>query len=285
MSNNNTTSAPNVSAIKKLHFFILCNNIIDACVKKYYKETKNLYIPYDFITFYFDECQKQPYANKYLNAFFLCFNNNVVTFENIIEVYSKSKLPNFKLKIVQKDSLLSGLKAGKYIIADKHSIKKTFNYTIDSEDLKAALFELEQIIETLSFTKNITKTKYQIYIRQKNKDKLELINQKAEDQLLHKHQPLKTNKYAIAPPAQHKAQKVAKLIIPKLRVNGMYPKSITLSRVDSRYFAYTFMTPANQVRLVNIYHIKNVGFLKSFYDKRSGAQKTEQKKSRFDGLF
>ena len=65
----------------------------------------------------------------------------------------------------------------------------------------------------------------------------------------------------------------------------MYPKSISLSRVDSRYFAYTFTTPANQVRLINIYHIQKVAFSKGFFDKRENANKSESKKSRFEGLF
>ncbi len=285
MKNTNVASESEVTAVKKLHFFIMCNNIIDACAKKYYKETKSLYIPYDFITFYFDECQKQPYADEYLKAFFLCFNNNVMPIDSIIEVFNKSKLPNFKTKDQQKDSFFSGLKTGKYIVADKHSIKRQFDYTIDDDNLKFALFELKQMLETLTLVPNLVRIKYQMFARQQNKDNINKIGQKAETQKVYMHKPLNTNKNVIAPPAQQKAKKVTRLIIPRLKVQGMYPKSISLSRVDSRYFAYTFMTPANQVRLINIYHLKRVAFLKSFYDKRDNAQKSGQKKSRFDGLF
>ena len=273
------------ATIKKLHFFIMCNNILDNCVKKYIKETHNYYIPYDFITFYFDECQKRMITDEYLSTFFLCFNNKIVDIDNIITVYSKSKLPNLSSKELTKDSLLKGLKAGKYLISDKHSSRKDLQYTIDSQELDGAITQLNIIINDVNQTKNLVKSKYTIYRKQYNKNNISKINEKAEDQKLHRHKPLNSDKKAIAPPSQGKVERVAKLIIPKIRVIGMYPKSQSLSRVDSRYFAYTFTTPANQVRLVNIYHLKKVGLKKGFVDKRDQVMKSGTKKSKFDDLF
>ncbi len=273
------------ASIKKLHFFILCNNILDSCVKMYIKETHNVYIPYDFITFYFNECQKQVITDEYLYAFFLCFNNKIVNIDNIVEVYSKSKLPNLKNKIIQKDSILKGLKAGKYLIADKHSTKKDLQYTIDSNELLGATTQLKVILNDIDKTKNLVKSKYAIYKKQTNTKNIGKIDEKAEDQQLLKHKPLNSNKKAITPPSQGKVERVSKLIIPKIRVIGMYPKSQSLSRVDSRYFAYTFTTPANQVRLANIYHLKKVGLKKGFVDKRDQVMKSGTKKSKFDDLF
>ena len=273
------------ASIKKLHFFILCNNILDSCVKKYIKDTHSFYIPYDFITFYFDECQKQIISDEYLATFFLCFNNKIVDFNNIVEVYSKSKLPNLKSKSIQKDSILRGLKAGTYLIADKHSSKRELQYTIDSDELAGALNQLKTILKDIDSSKNLIKSKYAIYKKQSNTKNISKIDEKAEDQQLLRHKPVNTNKQAITPPSQGRVERVSKLVIPRIRVIGMYPKSQALSRVDSRYFAYTFTTPANQVRLANIYHLKKVGLKKGFVDKRDQVMKSGTKKSKFDDLF
>lgn len=284
MSENVLGNKKNV-AIKKLHFFILSNIVLDNCLKKYIKDGKSYYIPYDFITFYFDECQKQYINDDYLNTFFLCFNNKIVDVDSIINIFCKSKLPNLKTKHVTKNSILSGLQAGDYLVADKYSTKRELTYNLETPELENAVKSLKLTISEVNKTKNIIKTKYLIYIKQKSDKGINVINEKTEDQEIHKHKPLNTNKKAITPPSQGKTERVTKLIIPRLRVLGMYPKSISLSRVDSRYFAYTFTTPANEVRLINIYHLKKVGLNKGFCEKRDQIMKSKTKKSKFDDLF
>ena len=284
MSENVLGNKKNV-AIKKLHFFILSNIVLDNCLKKYIKDGKSYYIPYDFITFYFDECQKQYINDDYLNTFFLCFNNKIVDIDSIINIFCKSKLPNLKTKHVTKNSILSGLQAGDYLVADKYSTKRELTYNLETPELENAVKSLKLTISEVNKTKNIIKTKYLIYIKQKSDKGINVINTKTEDQEIHKHKPLNTNKKAITPPSQGKTERVTKLIIPRLRVLGMYPKSISLSRVDSRYFAYTFTTPANEVRLINIYHLKKVGLNKGFCEKRDQIMKSKTKKSKFDDLF
>ena len=272
-------------AVKKLHFFIICNYTLESCIKKYIKETHNYYIPYDFITFYFNECQKTFISDSYLNAFFLCFNNKIVEFDKIIEVYSKSKYPALKSKVIAQDSMLRGLKAGTYLIIDKNAIKKSLNYTVDSPELQNALIQLNSIIDDINSTKHLVKAKYEIFRKQKKVPDANRIESLSKEQSTLKHKPLNIDKRAVTPPSQGRTEKVSRLIIPKLRIIGMYPKSITLSRVDSRYFAYAFTTPANEVRLINIYHLKRVAMKKGFIEKRESIMNSGKKKSRFDDLF
>lgn len=274
--------------IKKLHFFIFCNAILDSCMKKYAKDCRTNHVPYDFITFYFTECGNSLITDNYLNTFFLCFNNNIVSLDNIIEVYSKSKLPELKSKVVSRDSFFSGLKAGKYIVLDKNSTKRDLQYTIDSEELRSAIEQLNSILSELNSSSTLVKTKYSMFLKQQRDPSIaeQEVEKKAEEQQLHKHKVLNSNKRAIAPPAQGKVERIAKLIIPKLRVVGMYPKSSSLSRVDSRYFAYHFTTPANEVRLVNIYHLKRIRMSAGFLAKRNQIMESgNKKKSKFDDLF
>ena len=288
MAYNSIPQHNNNISIKKLHFFIFCNTILDHCMKKYAKDCKTNHIPYDFITFYFLECQNSLISDDYLNTFFLCFNNNVVPLDNIIEVYSKSKLPVLKSKVITRDSLLRGLKAGKYLILDKISTKRGLQYNLDDEKIKSAVEQLISILTEINSSNNLIKTKYAMFLKQKQNPELaaQEVNKKVEEQNLHKHKALNTNKHAIVPPAQGKTEKITRLIIPRLRVLGMYPKSSTLSRVDSRYFAYHFTTPANEVRLVNIYHLKKIGLSTGFLEKRNQILESgNKKKSRFDDLF
>lgn len=265
MAQNYTTKT---ASFNKLDFFILSNLVFDNATKMYVKQFDTTLVPYDFITIFIDECSAQNKGNdNYLSKFLLCFNNNSIPFDTICSIFCQSKKPNYTIKKVPRNKLLSGIKKGDYIQTNRASLKESLVYEYESEELKSAYDDLMKIISELNSRekKSSLPQKYK-YIKENSKAK-------------------KPIKKAVKTPKQAPPLKIEKLILPKIPTNTAYPKSTNLSRVDSRYFAYRFSDPASEYLLIQKYHLKNIVLSDGFLSKRDAVLNSGKSKSKFDDFF
>ena len=257
------------TTFKKLDFFILTNTILDSATKKYVKDFDSLYIPFAYLTMYFEECTLQnKEKDSYLYKFLLCFNNNNIPFDTIVGIFNQSKKPNYYIKDITRNKLLSGLKAGKYVLANRAGLRETLTYEFDGDDMKNAYESLQTILNE---------------INQKHKN--ESITYKYKYSTTKKNENNKKTSKTIKAPRQIPPKRVEKLVIPQIPIDNTFPKSQNLSRVDSRYFAYSFCHPADEVTLILKYHINLVKLSAGFLSKRQAVMDTSSKKSSFDDFF
>lgn len=269
--------------IKRLDYFLLSNLFCDHAVKKYIKIYGSYIIPYSFITFFFTKCQNfSVLINDYLDAFFYTFNNNSISFDTTMQIYSKSKKPYAKLKDISKNSILLGLKKGKYIEVNRKFVNQTLTYSSDdNKKLADSIGCLELINDTLNKKCNnrTIKKEYENYINlYKKSGKTPTYNNSGKV-------ITGTGKQVKAPPKPLITKKVSKLVLPKIELPSIYPISSTKSRVDSRYFVYRFINSARQVELLHRYRINRVKFTKGFVNKRNEAFKVSGPKNRFADFF
>lgn len=263
------TYTRNTASFSKIDFFILSNLILDQATKTYVRHFESLYVPYDFITIFVDECVNLNKGNKnYLSEFLLCFNNNNIPFDTIVGIFNQSKKPNYYIKDISRNKLLSGLKAGKYILANRAGLRETLTYEFDGDDMKNAYESLQTILNE---------------INQKHKN--ESITYKYKYSTTKKNENNKKASKTIKAPRQTPPKRVEKLVIPQIPIDNTFPKSQNLSRVDSRYFAYSFCHPADEVTLILKYHINLVKLSAGFLSKRQAVMDTSSKKSSFDDFF
>lgn len=257
------------SSFNKLDFFILSNLILDKATKTYVKNFDSLYVPYDFITIFIDECVNLNKGNKnYLAEFLLCFYNNKIPFDVVADVFNKSKKPNYIIENNKRYRFFSGLKAGKYILTNRAGLRESLIYDYPTEDLKSAHDDLVNIFKTIdNNTKNNSIAYKYKYIINSQNDK-------------------KKNRSKMAKlPKQLPVKRVEKFVLPKILASATYPQSQDLSRVDSRYFAYRFTNPADEVITLQKYHIKSVIISEGFIAKRNAVMNAGANKSNLDDFF
>ncbi len=263
------TYTRNTASFSKIDFFILSNLILDQATKTYVKHFESLYVPYDFITIFVDECVNLNKGNKnYLSEFLLCFNNNNIPFDIVADVFNKSKKPNYSSENIKRNKFFSGLKAGNYILTNRAGLKESLVYDYPTTQLQSAHDDLMKIFETIE---NNTKTKSIAY-------KYTYIKESQNGKKQNKPKAIKV-------PKQLPVKRVEKLVLPKVQTTAIYPKSQDLSRVDSRYFAYRFTNPADEVILMQKYHINSVVVSDGFISKRNAVMASGAKKDKFDDFF
>lgn len=262
------SQTPSNFRFKKLDFYILSNIIIDSACKSYSKSFRSNDINLSFIEYYFNHIKTEnSFKSEILNNFYLCFNSNVTNFDENIRLYVQAKRPKVRLLVVKRNQFLSGLKAGCYIVHNKASLASSFNYSSETEGFGEAVSELSTILATYEEGSQLKALKEQYII-------------KTTPSAISKERKKATK----TPPQKTAEKKVSKLIIPRLELSLIYPRSTAISRVDTRYFAYKLTNPADEVKLISRYHLKSVNIGEGFIIKRNEAVKPN-KKSRFDDFF
>lgn len=296
--NNINNSIEYPTAITNLDYYMLSNFIIFEALKKYYTDYKSTIVPYSYIGFYITEIYNYdlmhtPYLKLYLSA----FNNKRNNLYDAINIFSKTFPTMVEIKEVKKASFLTGLSAGNYI-----EVKKKFlDMEIKNEDktnkfLIEAMNKLKDIATRIDITSKDRKLKllYIEYLSKKetkttttqevNKQKNTNVKTSTPDTSTQQNEIkppcLRPGRKRILPPKSEKTGKITSIKLRKLKVSGIYPTSLTHSRIDSAYFAFGFTQGHKTFSLVDNYKFTNAKFTKGFENKRK--KLFEQKKSDFD---
>lgn len=273
----------------KLDFFMISNHLLFFACNKYKKDFRENIVPKSYVTYYISEFnKKQNQMHEYLKKFFLCLQNNVVELDTIIDVFTKSKKPNAKIKTLTKKAFFSGLEAGTYIELPSSFLNKMYSYTINSSDLDGAITSAKYINE------NILKEPSKRFIENYKNFKTTTFTSSASD--IEQIFVGSSDGTIISGTSKQRApirlpslkRSVEKLVVPKFTLPSSYPRSTTESRVDSRYFVRKFTNPSTQITIISRYGIKKVFLHNNFLEKRKeivNHSSAASKKSKFSDFF
>lgn len=261
-----------------VEFFMLANNITFFGICQYLNSLNSKIIPFSFIEFYFAEVKShQKLQSLGLSKFFNLYTAH--DNERICKIFAKA-FPTFaKVKEIKHKSFLLGLDAGNYLEVNAKIKSNNLSYVgSDNRDLiNVALNDIAIIAARISSRDELRsiKSRYQDY----------LVNrQRIIDSAKEKQKQLAQKQVATVnlPKAPAKT-KVQQLVIPILKLPLKYPKSSTISRVDSQNIAKKFFSSARLLNILEHYHINGVAFSQGFVDKRLSLY--ESKENKFSDFF
>lgn len=261
-----------------VEFFMLANNITFFGICQHLNSLNSKIIPFSFIEFYFSEVKShQKLQSLGLSKFFNLYTAQ--DNERICRIFAKA-FPTFaKVREIKRKSFLLGLDAGNYLEVNAKIKSNNLSYvSSDNRDLiNVALNDIAIIAARISSRDELRsiKSRYQDY----------LVNrQRIIDSAKEKQKQLAQKQVAtVSLPKAPAKTKVQQLVIPILKLPLKYPKSSTISRVDSQNIAKKFFSSARLLHILEHYHINGVAFSHGFVDKRLSLY--ESKENKFSDFF
>lgn len=239
---------------------------------------KKKMIPLSFIEFYFSEIRNYDYMfRKQVKEFYELFDRVEPNFYILAEVYLKSFYSQCE-KIKTKNGQ-------KFLVLNKDGIHDYIDdmITSSSKDIVSAITNLKKITEHINhsdeiipFHKNyenymiariIKKSEFTEKYQGKSKVVLNIIDNTARPNVVSatKHAERLTSERINV---SSKKGKVTRIVIPKLKLPTVYPKTVTFNRFNSSYKARNFISASREILILNDLKINGVAYSSNFVEKR-----------------
>lgn len=245
---------------------------------------KKKMIPLSFIEFYFSEIRNYDYMfRKQVKEFYELFDRVEPNFYILAEVYLKSFYSQCE-KIKTKNGQ-------KFLVLNKDGIHDYIDdmITSSSKDIVSAITNLKKITEHINhsdeiipFHKNyenymisriIRKSEFTEKYQGKSKVVLNIIDNTARPNVVSatKHAERLTSERINV---SSKKGKVTRIVIPKLKLPTVYPKTVTFNRFNSSYKARNFISASREILILNDLKINGVAYSSNFIEKRKALNET-----------
>lgn len=239
---------------------------------------KKKMIPLSFIEFYFSEIRNYDYMfRKQVKEFYELFDRVEPNFYILAEVYLKSFYSQCE-KIKTKNGQ-------KFLVLNKDGIHDYIDDMIvsSSKDIVSAITNLKKITEHINhsdeiipFHKNyenymisriIRKSEFTEKYQGKSKVILNIIDNTVRPNVVSatKHAERLTSERINV---SSKKGKVTRIVIPKLKLPTVYPKTVTFNRFNSSYKARNFISASREILILNDLKINGVAYSSNFVEKR-----------------
>lgn len=267
---NNTNI--NNSSFPTEDYYIISNEIILGAIKQHKLLYDTTTVPYAFIAFYFNEYSRhQSFQDSFTKQFLVLFHNKKNNVANAINIFARANSNVSEIKYIKKASLFSDLKQGYYLDCKDVLTKRVVSYNNKiSNELKGAIECTRAIIDHIAST--VKESNFKLNYLQF------LSNNGGDNKTIPTLSEIKFNgsssyavekqKQYIAPPKQEQQKRVSNISLPKLRIGKIYPTSLTMSRIDSAHFAFSFVEADRMYNLLKRYKFNRVSYTDGFDKKR-----------------
>ena len=251
--------------------------IFQRAISKYVSIYHKKEIPLSFVEFYINEIRNYDYMfRKETKVFFDAFDKKIPKFDVMAEIYRKSYFSQIKkIKVVngEKYLIVPSLILNDYTseiinssskeVADTVSnIVKITEHINNSDEIVDynkcyEAFIISKVIKATEFKEYIGKSKVVLNIFDNTESESTISAARKAERLTGERLSLSKQK-----------GKVTKLIIPKLKLPTVYPKTVTFNRFNSEYHVRNFVSASRQILILNDLKINGVSYSESFVEKR-----------------
>ena len=251
--------------------------IFQRAISKYTSIYRKKEVPLSFVEFYISEIRNYDYMfRKETKVFFDSFDKSIPKFEVMAEIYRKSYFSQVKkIKTVNNEKFLivPSLELNDYTsniintsnkdIADTVSnIVKITEHINNSDEIVDynkcyESFIIAKLIRAAEFDEYNGKSKVILNIFDNTESESTISATRKAERLTGERLNLSKQK-----------GKVTKLVIPKLKLPTVYPKTTTFNRFNSEYHVRNFVSASRQILILNDLRINGVSYNESFVEKR-----------------
>lgn len=251
--------------------------IFNQAITKFLSIYNRKEIPLSFVEFYANEIQNYDYMfKKETKAFFDNYKKTTPKFDVLAEIYKNSYFSITKtIKTIhgEKYLIVSSLTPTDYTndivtsstkeVADTVSnIIKITEHINESDEIVDynkcyESFMIARIIRKSEFNEYSGKSKVVLNIFDNTESESTISATKKAERLTGERLALSKQK-----------GKVTKLVIPKLKLPTVYPKTTTFNRFNSNYFVRNFVSASRQILILNDLKINGVSYTEGFVEKR-----------------
>ena len=251
--------------------------IFQRAISKYVSIYHKKEIPLSFVEFYINEIRNYDYMfRKETKVFFDAFDKKIPKFEVMAEIYRKSYFSQVKkIKIIngEKYLIVPSLILNDYTsdiintsskdVADTVSnimkITEHINHSDEIVDYNKCYeaFIISKVIKATEFKEYIGKSKVVLNIFDNSESESTISATRKAERLTGERLNLSKQK-----------GKVTKLVIPKLKLPTVYPKTVTFNRFNSEYHVRNFVSASRQILILNDLKINGVSYSEAFVEKR-----------------
>lgn len=251
--------------------------IFQRAITKYVSIYHKKEIPLSFVEFYINEIRNYDYMfRKETKVFFDAFDKKIPKFDVMAEIYRKSYFSQVKkIKLIngEKYLIVPSLIINDYTadiinssnkeVADTVSnimkITEHINHSDEIVDYNKCYeaFIISKVIRATEFKEYSGKSKVILNIFDNTESESTISASRKAERLTGERISLSKQK-----------GKVTKLIIPKLKLPTVYPKTVTFNRFNSEYHVRNFVSASRQILILNDLKINGVSYNESFVEKR-----------------
>lgn len=251
--------------------------IFQRAITKYVSIYHKKEIPLSFVEFYINEIRNYDYMfRKETKVFFDAFDKKIPKFDVMAEIYRKSYFSQVKkIKVVngEKYLIVPSLVLNDYTadiintsskdVADTVSnIMKITEHINNSDEI----VDYNKCYESFIISKVIKATEFREYSG-KSKVILNIFDNTESESTIsaaRKAERLTGERLSLS----KQKGKVTKLVIPKLKLPTVYPKTVTFNRFNSEYHVRNFVSASRQILILNDLKINGVSYSETFVEKR-----------------
>lgn len=251
--------------------------IFQRAISKYVSFYHKKEIPLSFVEFYINEIRNYDYMfRKETKVFFDAFDKKIPKFDVMAEIYKKSYFSQVKkIKMIngEKYLIVPSLVLNDYTadiintsskdVADTVSnimkITEHINHSDEIVDYNKCYesFIISKVIKATEFKEYSGKSKVILNIFDNTESESTISAARKAERLTGERLNLSKQK-----------GKVTKLVIPKLKLPTVYPKTVTFNRFNSEYHVRNFVSASRQILILNDLKINGVSYNESFVEKR-----------------
>jgi hypothetical protein len=267
----------NESLLSSSENIMIVESIFSQAIKKYLETFGKKEIPLTFFKFYFEEIKNYSYMfRKQTKEFFDAYSKINADFESIAEIYNNSYFSQ-STSIATKDNekflILKSSDIIDYLDDMSHNSNKTTESAIQNirkitEHINASdeLISFGKKYENYMITEIIKENEFHETFNGKSKLVLNIYDNTETPHIVSatkKAERLTSERINIST----KAGKVTKIVIPKLKLPSVYPKTAS-SRFNSMYRTMNFVSASRQILILSDLKINGVAYSTNFIEKR-----------------
>lgn len=251
--------------------------IFEHAISKYVSIYHKKEIPLSFVEFYISEIQNYDYMfRKETKVFFESYLKTLPKLDVLIEIYKQSYFSQIKAvrnfgndkvfiipSLVLKDYSSEIVRTSPKDVADTVSniikITEHINKSDEIVDYNKCYerFLISKIIRESEFEEYSGKSKVVLNILDNTESESIITASKHAERLTGERLNLSKQK-----------GKVTKLIIPKLKLPTIYPKTTTFNRFNSEHHVRNFVSASRQILILNDLKINGISYSEGFVEKR-----------------
>ena len=259
---------------------LIVASVFQQALKKYTEIFKRKEVPLSYFKFYFDEIKNYSYMfRKQTKEFFEIYDRVGPNFELIAEIYNSSyfaqsthltKNDNEQYLVLKRLEIIDYFEemssnSNKSAESAIQNIRKITEHINNSDEL----IPFEKKYENYMISEIIKQHEFKEKYTGKSKVILNIISNEDSPQIISatkRAERLTSERINIS----SKRGKITKLIIPKLKLPSVYPKS-EFSRYNSRFRANNIISASRQILILNDLKINGVAYSTNFVEKRKAA--------------
>ncbi len=251
--------------------------IFQRAISKYISIYHKKEIPLSFVEFYIGEIRNYDYMfRKETKTFFDSFDKDIPKFDVMAEIYKKSYFSQVKkIKLIngEKYLIVPSLTLNDYTSDIINTSSKDVADTVSNImkitehiNLSDEIVDYNKCYESFIISKIIRKSEFKEYSG-KSKVVLNIFDNTESESTIsaaRKAERLTGERFNLS----KQKGKVTKLIIPKLKLPTVYPKTVTFNRFNSEYHVRNFVSASRQILILNDLKINGVSYSETFVEKR-----------------